>query len=400
VSKGRGAAVEIAWRAGAVVGEPGDMALRIVEAPVPDSLDSPDSWALRGVTAIERAVHVEVWGYPDLAESLQACWAWARNQEYGLRRYLVAVAGHETAATWYDPDRVLGALFLHLPAEHNTHLIEAVVKVRPGHRGHGVGTALAERAEAIARQAGRRVVVAWSDHAVEPPEPGPDGPPVLRPPTGSGRIPDDAASRFARDLGYALEQAERHSVLELPAPPAALGALEDGTRAAAGADFRVVTWEDAAPGRWVDAYALLHTRMSTDVPLGGLDIEEEVWDAARVRDFERTHREAGHRLLVAAAEHVPSGSLAAFTVLVVRPGTGGDPDAVFQDATLVLREFRGRRLGMLVKLANVRAAQEAFPGAERIHTWNAEENTHMLAINVALGFRPAGISAVWQKRLG
>jgi GNAT superfamily N-acetyltransferase len=352
------------------------------------------------VTALDHATHLELWGYPDLAESLQACWAWARNQEYGRRLHLVAVAGDEAAATWYDPDQVLGALFVHLPTRHNTHLVEAVVKVRREHRGHGIGTALAERAEAIAQHAGRRVLTAWSDHAVEPPEPGPDGPPVLRPPTGSGRIPDDAASRFARDLGYSLEQSERHSVLDLPADPAVLDRYDAAARAAAGPEHRLVRWADEAPERWVDAYAVLHTRMSTDIPLGGLDYEEDVWDAARVRDFERTHREAGHRLLVAAAEHVPSGTLTAFTVLVVRPGTGADPDAVFQDATLVLREFRGKRLGTLVKVANVRAAREAFPRAERIHTWNAEENVHMLGINVALGFRPAGISAVWQKRLG
>lgn len=377
--------------------------IRIVDAPVPDSLDSPDLWALRGVTDLEHAMHVEIWGYPDLAESLRACWAWARNQTYGRRLHVVAVPcdGDATGdATPADPARVLGSLSVHLPNEHNTHLVEAFVNVRESARGRGVGTALAERAEAIAREAGRRLVVSWSDHAAEPPEPtDPDDAPVVRPSTGSGRIPDDAASRFARRLGYALEQAERHSVLDLPADGALLAGLEAQATAASGPDYRVVTWTDAAPERWVDAYGVLFTRMSTDVPLGGLDIEEDVWDAARVRDFEATHAEAGHRLLVAAAEHIPTGTLAAYTVLVVRAGEAGDPDAVFQDSTLALKEHRGHRLGMLVKVANVRAVQAAFPGAERIHTWNAEENEHMLAINVAMGFRPAGISAAWQKRL-
>jgi GNAT superfamily N-acetyltransferase len=372
---------------------------RIVEAPVPAVLDSPDSWALRGVTDLEHAMHVEIWGYPDLAESLRACWAWSRNQAYGRRLHLVAVAEGGTLAT-ADPAGVLGSLSIHLPKEHNTHLVEAFVNVRASVRGSGVGTALAARAEAIAREAGRRLIVSWSDHAAEPPEPtGPDDTPVLHPSTGSGRIPDDAASRFARRLGYALEQAERHSVLDLPVDEALLAALEERAVAAAGPDYRVVTWTDAAPERWVDAYGILFTRMSTDAPLGGLEIEEDVWDAARVRDFEATHAEAGHRLLVAAAQHVPSGTLAAFTVLVVRPGAAGDPDAVFQDSTLALKEHRGHRLGMLVKAANVRAVQATFPRAERIHTWNAEENQHMLAINVAMGFRPAGISSAWQKHL-
>ena len=70
----------------------------------------------------------------------------------------------------------------------------------------------------------------------------------------------------------------------------------------------------------------------------------------------------------------------------------------FQEDTLVLREHRGRRLGMLVKTANLARLAEVQPGARRIGTWNAEENAHMLAINVALGFRPAGVWAAWQRR--
>ena len=34
---------------------------------------------------------------------------------------------------------------------------------------------------------------------------------------------------------------------------------------------------------------------------------------------------------------------------------------------------------------------------ERVITFNAAENGHMLAINVALGFRPAGYDGEWQR---
>ena len=34
---------------------------------------------------------------------------------------------------------------------------------------------------------------------------------------------------------------------------------------------------------------------------------------------------------------------------------------------------------------------------ERVITFNAAENDHMLAINVALGFRPAGYDGEWQR---
>ena len=34
---------------------------------------------------------------------------------------------------------------------------------------------------------------------------------------------------------------------------------------------------------------------------------------------------------------------------------------------------------------------------ERVITFNAAENDHMLAINIALGFRPAGYDGEWQR---
>jgi GNAT superfamily N-acetyltransferase len=387
--------------------------VRILPAPVPQTLDAPASWALRGAVALERRVLQAAWGYPDLAESLQACWVSARNTRYGRKVHLVAVDDAATTTTTTtttttsdgaraarpDPATVVGRVDVDLPTEHNGHLAEMGVMVDRAHRRRGIGRALAERGERIARAEGRRVLLTWSDHTVEPPEPGPDGPPVLRPPTGSGRIPDEPGATLAQRLGFGLEQAERHSVLDLPMDEELLTRLEVRARAAAGAAYRLVTWTGAAPDAWVEGYAELQTRMSTDAPSAGLAIEEDVWDAARIRDHEETQRASGHRLLVAAAEHVPTGTLAAFTVLLVRPGGGSDADAAFQDSTLVLREHRGRRLGLLVKTGNVRRVRASFPAARRIHTWNAEENEPMLAINAAMGFRPAGIRSIWQKHL-
>jgi hypothetical protein len=53
-----------------------------------------------------------------------------------------------------------------------------------------------------------------------------------------------------------------------------------------------------------------------------------------------------------------------------------------------------------MKLANLRAYRERFPTARKVVTFNAEENQHMLAINEALGFRPAGYDGEWYRRLG
>ena len=54
---------------------------------------------------------------------------------------------------------------------------------------------------------------------------------------------------------------------------------------------------------------------------------------------------------------------------------------------------------MLVKIANLRKAVLAWPAGTSVMTWNASENQHMLAINIALGFKPSGFEGEWQKRL-
>jgi hypothetical protein len=136
--------------------------------------------------------------------------------------------------------------------------------------------------------------------------------------------------------------------------------------------------------------------MSTDAPMGGVDFREDPWDSARVRDWERELAEQGQELLLTAAEDAATGSLAAFTLFLC---PSDRPEFVWQGDTLALREHRGRSLGMLVKTANLSALTKARPATRRIHTGNAEENRHMLAINVAMGFRAAGGWGLWQRRL-
>ena len=89
-----------------------------------------------------------------------------------------------------------------------------------------------------------------------------------------------------------------------------------------------------------------------------------------------------------------SGELAAYSVLELAPGK---PWLADQDDTLVAASHRGHRLGMLVKIRNLRRLLAEYPAVERVITFNAAENDHMLAINIALGFRPAGWDGEWQR---
>ncbi|RHA44310.1 GNAT family N-acetyltransferase [Cellulomonas rhizosphaerae] len=349
--------------------------------PSPASLHVGDALLLSYVEATNEPI-VETWGTTDFCCTPRQVLAGLRHQEYVRKDRILAVS---------TDDVVLGYADVNLPLQDNTHLAELEIAVRPAYRRQGIGSALHDAAVDLARSAGRTTVMTDTNYRAEPTGE------VLAPDSGPGGVdPDDPSTRFAVARGWNLEQAYRHSRLDLPLDPDALAAHRADAEAHAGPDYRLVQWTGPCPERWVEQFAVLSTRMSTDAPMGGLDLEEDVWDADRVRAADAAHVERGWTLLVMAAEHVPTGTLAAYTFFVVPEHTD---EWVSQEDTLVIKEHRGRRLGMLVKAANLQRLAAEHPTVERVSTWNAEENDFMLAINVALGFRPAGGDGTWQRRL-
>jgi hypothetical protein len=96
------------------------------------------------------------------------------------------------------------------------------------------------------------------------------------------------------------------------------------------------------------------------------------------------------------ARHIDSGEIAAFTQL---KGPYDKPEVVFQENTLVLGKHRGNALGLWIKAANCALIWRERPSSRRVHTWNADENDYMLAINTRLGYHRQSIGAAWQKVL-
>jgi GNAT superfamily N-acetyltransferase len=349
----------------------------IEEIDIPTTVDDPSAVAFIEAIEVGNVVAVEAFGTPDIVYEPDEELPQFTNPFQPKRLFVARAAG-----------RIVGQAVTETQVGDEADTSWVQVLVHPHSRGRGIGRALSDRVEEAVRVDGRRKAIAYVAGRET-------GGLRLPSPTGFGSIAaDDRSTRFMMARGYSFEQVERMSRLELPVR--GLDALVARAEEASGPDYRVHTWVDRTPERWLEDRALLATRMSTDAPSAGLEEPEDVWTVERVRDADDRRDSNPRRHLVAAAEHVPSGRLVAYSVLSVprQPHR-----AVQQYATLVLREHRGHRLGMLVKVANLAHLAATYPGHPSILTFNAEENRHMLAVNESLGFAPIAYEGAWRKDL-
>lgn len=264
-----------------------------------------------------------------------------------------------------------------------------VLQVPPEVEHRGIGRGLADAVEAGITEDGRRKVIVYAPET--------DSGGERRPaPTGYGSVPEDSrTTRFLDARGYRLEQVNRLSRLALP-----VERIDEKLAAAvarSGPDFALHSWIGPTPERWLDDVAVLWTRMSTDAPDAGLDTPEDVWTAERLAaEDARKERDDPRKLITTAAEHLPTGRLVAYSEYSVPPQADR---AAQQYGTLVLKEFRGHGLGMLVKLGNLEYLPRVSPGHPSALTFNAEENRPMLDVNEAMGFVGIAYEGIWRKDL-
>lgn len=359
-------------------------AVQISELELPEILDGPQGEGFRAAVEIVRQERILTWGNDDLAYTAEEVLVMARDP-YEQHVHLVAKLDGE----------VRGQSEIILPLEDNQHLAWVWLATDPKARGEGIGKALLLASEEYIRTQGRNTVVVETSHPADTVTQA--GAATLKPASGVGELPVSSREvRFAQNGGYALEQIERFSGCDLPVEPGLLARQLAAAEASAASTYRLHGWTDHCPAEWVEDLAWLHSRMSTDAPHAGVDLDEEPWDAERVREGEAIALAQGRITLVTAVEHLATGSLVGFTVITV---LGHRSDVVFQDDTLVLGEHRGHKLGLWLKVTNLARIAEEHPQSRRIYTWNAEENEHMLAVNVALGFVSTGFTGQWQKVL-
>ncbi|WES65202.1 GNAT family N-acetyltransferase [Microbacter sp. GSS18] len=345
---------------------------------LPATVDAADAGDYLEMVRVRNAVYREISGHDDHAIAADE-----------LLPYLPSTPDTERRM-WIVLDRgdVVGRIGLDFPLEHDSTVAFWLIELLSAAGGRGIGSAAYDLVERTARDRGRTVLQSWAEH---PAAPGPQ----LSAPTGFGHIPHDHAARFYLRHGYALEQIERNSAFDLQGSFDTVERLLDDAQTLA-SGYRIVQWSPPTPAEHVRSYGWMKSRMVTDAPAAGLDFDEEDWDAARVARHDAVYLDGGRLLQVTAAQHIATGELVAFNELVI----GKDrARASHQEDTLVLKEHRGHRLGMLVKCAGLISWRDIAPESPRVLTWNAEENRPMLAINEAIGFAPIAYNGAWKKVL-
>jgi GNAT superfamily N-acetyltransferase len=183
---------------------------------------------------------------------------------------------------------------------------------------------------------------------------------------------NEAGIAFASGLGFRAVRAEAEAVLD----PRTVRETPDST-----VDLRAVRDVDPRLVHAVDLEATLD--MPSTEPIE--DIPYDEWEQHVLQ----------HPLFTAEGSFVAmvDGVAAAVSLLTFDPETGRTHNMF----TGTLRAYRGRGLGLAVKLASVHWA--AAHGATMMATHNDETNTPMLAINRRLGYVPSGRRVEWRKTL-
>lgn len=346
---------------------------------IPVTLDADDATDFLEMVTVRNAVYAHISGHDDHSMTADELLPHYAPTPYERRlSWLVLLEG-----------RAVGRLGLDLPDEGDSVLSFALIELLPNVWGKGIGSAGLALLERVARENGRTVLQTFAEH----PDAAGDR---LEAPTGFGSVPaEDHGVRFALRHGFSLEQIERNSAFDLRGSYAGVEKLLSEARAAS-TGYRIVSWFVPTPPEFVDGYAWMKSRMVTDAPAADLQFDEEKWDAARVAEHDARYTASASTLHVVAAQHVETGELCAFNELMIGADkTGGS----HQEDTLVLKEHRGHKLGMLVKCENLLAWRSIAPLSSRVLTYNAEENRPMLDINEAIGFVPIAYEGAWKKVL-
>lgn len=257
-----------------------------------------------------------------------------------------------------DDRGVVGWAVAEFPWRDNTDTAHIRGTVHPDARRLGIGRALLAEILPVARAGGRDKIYtgAWD---------GTDGVEALR-----------ALGFSSAGLGInAVRRLDVHNTAR-----SRWDRLYDEAAGKAG-EYELLHQIGPTPAEQIPGLVTLHEAIN-DAPLDDPGMEDDVWDAERVADYDRAmagRRQTVHRVM---ARHRQSGDWAGMSMLCVDEFK---PSLAFQEDTSVVSAHRGHRLGLLMKADMLRWIGHERPEVAEIDTWNATTNHHMIAVNEQLG---------------
>jgi mycothiol synthase len=244
--------------------------------------------------------------------------------------------------------------------ETNRHIGAFNIGVRPERRKEGIGTRLLQPVVDAATADGRTVLESW---------------------TTDGTPGDAFAATLALDTRY-FERRSRLVTGELDRAMLDQWVTRARQRAA---DYSLFGFDDACPEALLDQYIAVNDVMNT-APREELDMEDEHFTPDRIRERDRRAAQRDDHLWCLIVRHDPTGHFAGYTEI---EWSAYMNELVWQGGTAVDPVHREKGLGRWLKAAMLLRLLDERPEVRYVDTWNAGSNEPMLAINVALGFRPA-----------
>ncbi len=299
-------------------------------------------------------------------------WTWEefiggfRSEDSGERQQLFAA---------YDGDRMIACAVLWSFLLDNVDKAFFFLDVDVTDRRRGVGRAVLDRIEQVAKADGRSLVLTDS------------------------KLPFDQREthgyrQFAEACGYGLSNYEVVRHLALPVPDDKIqGWIDEAAPRHEG--YTIETFVGAVPDDLVEPLCTLLGQLAVDAPTGAVDFDEEVMTPERYAENIATVTAMG-RARYETLALTPDRLVVAQSTLAVPVASTNT--TVFQWGTFVHREHRGHALGLATKAVNLRAAQASRADLTLVTTQNAETNGYMVAINERMGFAPIEVATEFVKR--
>jgi GNAT superfamily N-acetyltransferase len=265
----------------------------------------------------------------------------------------------------YDGDEMVGCGLVAMPQNDNTHLAFVLPWVEPERRRQGIGAALLEHMEERAIAAGRTVLLSESMYPFE-------------------RRDDHPYRRFAEKHGYSVSLTQIRRELALPVPEERLQGWIDEALPHHADGYRIEFHTGLLPDELLPSFCHAMNQLIVDAPQGNVAFEPESMSPDEVKKRHENNAKAGRTTYHAIGVHEASNEVVAYSTI---SSVAGETRDLHQWGTLVRADHRGHRLGLAVKARVLLEAQRLHPERTRISTTNAEDNAHMVAINVQMGYR-------------